>query len=160
MIIYEAIRITFVTTSSCCCCKVLKHLATRTLIQHKHLAYSNETNKHSWPFFAFPAPTSTTCNFDTGLCNGWRQIRCSDVFDWTHQTGSTGSSGTGPDFDHTSGSGRENAVFQFHLVDLRCFQTNWTFENKTMLLAKKDRCALFHKWFYFVIRSAFNVFLC
>ena len=58
----------------------------------------------------FLAPTSTSCDFDAELCQGWRQS-CSDVFDWTRQTGSTWSSDTGPDFDHTSGSGRKKMQF-------------------------------------------------
>ncbi|KAL9987247.1 hypothetical protein ACROYT_G001522 [Oculina patagonica] len=44
------------------------------------------------------------CDFDSGLCDGWRQSN-SDVFDWTRHTGSTPTSNTGPDGDHTTGSG-------------------------------------------------------
>ncbi|KAL9986068.1 hypothetical protein ACROYT_G000138 [Oculina patagonica] len=47
---------------------------------------------------------ATSCDFDSGLCSGWQQSN-SDVFDWTSHTGSTLSSNTGPDYDHTSGSG-------------------------------------------------------
>ncbi|KAL9986055.1 hypothetical protein ACROYT_G000121 [Oculina patagonica] len=49
-------------------------------------------------------PVSKSCDFDSGLCDGWQQS-FSDVFDWTWHTGSTLSSNTGPDYDHTSGSG-------------------------------------------------------
>ncbi|KAJ7356101.1 hypothetical protein OS493_027029, partial [Desmophyllum pertusum] len=49
-------------------------------------------------------PASTPCDFDYGLCPGWRQSY-SDVFNWTRNTGSTQSSNTGPDSDHTCGSG-------------------------------------------------------
>ncbi|XP_022778666.1 MAM and LDL-receptor class A domain-containing protein 1-like, partial [Stylophora pistillata] len=47
---------------------------------------------------------TTSCNFDSGLCSGWWQSY-SDVFDWTLRSGSTPSSNTGPDNDHTSGYG-------------------------------------------------------
>lgn len=50
------------------------------------------------------APTLPTCNFDSGLCSEWRQSY-SDVFDWTRNSGSTPSFGTGPSWDHTCGSG-------------------------------------------------------
>ncbi|XP_078351329.1 MAM and LDL-receptor class A domain-containing protein 1-like [Oculina patagonica] len=50
------------------------------------------------------SPVATSCDFDSGLCSGWQQSN-SDVFDWTSHTGSTLSSNTGPDYDHTSGSG-------------------------------------------------------
>ncbi|KAL9986065.1 hypothetical protein ACROYT_G000134 [Oculina patagonica] len=46
----------------------------------------------------------TSCDFDQGLCFGWRQSN-SDDFDWTWHTRSTPSLNTGPDYDHTSGSG-------------------------------------------------------
>jgi len=49
---------------------------------------------------------NTSCNFDRGLCDGWQQSY-SDVFDWTINTGSTWSSDTGPDYDHTTGTGKK-----------------------------------------------------
>lgn len=66
---------------------------------------------------------NTSCDFDSGLCDGWRQFS-SDVFDWTLHTGSTPSSNTGPDYDHTNGSGKKNVniSFAFDLFALFCFQ--------------------------------------
>ena len=55
--------------------------------------------------FCFSTLVGTSCDFDSGLCDGWRQSNA-DVFDWTRNTGSTASPNTGPSFDHTSGSGR------------------------------------------------------
>lgn len=49
-------------------------------------------------------PAIASCDFDYGLCSGWRQSN-SDIFNWTRHYGSTLSSSTGPDQDHTSGSG-------------------------------------------------------
>ena len=47
-----------------------------------------------------------SCDFDIGLCDSWRQSSL-DVFDWTRHTGSE-SPYTGPNGDHTSGSGEQN----------------------------------------------------
>ncbi|XP_078686317.1 MAM and LDL-receptor class A domain-containing protein 1-like [Branchiostoma floridae x Branchiostoma belcheri] len=46
----------------------------------------------------------TGCNFDSDLCD-FEQNHIDD-FDWTLQAGSTGSAGTGPSADHTSGTGQ------------------------------------------------------
>jgi len=56
------------------------------------------------------ALASTSCNFDNGLCCDWQQS-IADVFDWTINTGSTGSSNTGPDYDHTSGLGKKKIIY-------------------------------------------------
>ncbi|XP_078364332.1 uncharacterized protein LOC144648698 isoform X1 [Oculina patagonica] len=44
------------------------------------------------------------CDFDEGLCEGWR-LSGSGVFNWTRHRGPTRSPSTGPFGDHTSGSG-------------------------------------------------------
>lgn len=46
------------------------------------------------------------CDFDLGLCPGWKNDVDFDDFDWTPQQGPTQTDGTGPDFDHTSGDGQ------------------------------------------------------
>ena len=50
-----------------------------------------------------PAPTQNSgpfaCNFENGFCS-WKQDH-SDQFDWTIQSGSTSTQGTGPTGDHT-----------------------------------------------------------
>ena len=58
-------------------------------------------------YISIPTLASTSCNFDSGLCDGWQQSD-SDVFDWTRKRGSTWSLNTGPDYDHTSGTGKRN----------------------------------------------------
>ena len=60
---------------------------------------------------------NTSCNFDSGLCC-WRQSNV-DVFDWTLNSGSTWSSDTGPDYDHTSGSGKRCHVLPLILMCLK-----------------------------------------
>ena len=60
---------------------------------------------------------STTCNLDSGLCDGWKQSN-SDVFDWTLNTGSTPSSNTGPDYDHTGGSGKKMLTTSFNFLSV------------------------------------------
>ena len=47
--------------------------------------------------------TGLDCSFDSGLCN-WRQASYDD-FNWRMRKGSTPTSGTGPNGDHTSGKG-------------------------------------------------------
>jgi len=50
-------------------------------------------------------PGVFNCDFDsksTPLC-GWIQEKGTDKFDWTLQSGKTGSTNTGPDDDHTGG---------------------------------------------------------
>ena len=59
------------------------------------------------------ALATTSCNFDSGLCCDWQQSNA-DIFDWTINTGSTWSSNTGPDYDHTSGLG----MTKIHLLPL------------------------------------------
>ncbi|XP_053390447.1 delta and Notch-like epidermal growth factor-related receptor [Mercenaria mercenaria] len=44
------------------------------------------------------------CNFDDGTLCGWEQQK-NDNFDWTFENGPTQSDGTGPDVDHTLGTG-------------------------------------------------------
>ena len=47
---------------------------------------------------------SLACNFEgASLCVGWTQDK-NDTFDWTQKSGNTGSSNTGPQFDHTLGT--------------------------------------------------------
>lgn len=68
---------------------------------------------------------STSCDFDRGLCDGWRQSN-SDVFDWTRLKGTTPSFPyTGPSKDHTSMSGKGNishhdndSLFFFFLIQI------------------------------------------
>ena len=52
-----------------------------------------------------PLPPQPWCNFDIGLCPGWRQSK-SDAFNWTRNSGATPSYDTGPSSDHTTGSGK------------------------------------------------------
>ena len=63
---------------------------------------------------------STSCDFDSALCYGWRES-VSDVFNWTRHTGSTSSFDTGPDGDHTSGSGKRDIVNFLLLFGLLVF---------------------------------------
>ena len=60
--------------------------------------------------FSFAVNVGVSCNFEQSLCSSWTQDN-SDVFDWTRRSGSTGSSGTGPSVDHTTGTGNELVFF-------------------------------------------------
>ena len=50
-------------------------------------------------------PSDSNCTFDQGSCR-WKQVQGDDDFDWTLRSGNTGSYGTGPLGDHTSGKGK------------------------------------------------------
>ncbi|XP_019632083.1 PREDICTED: MAM and LDL-receptor class A domain-containing protein 2-like [Branchiostoma belcheri] len=52
------------------------------------------------------------CDFETDLCT-WTNAQQGDDFDWVLNTGNTGSSGTGPDADHTLG----NAQGQYYYIE-------------------------------------------
>lgn len=49
---------------------------------------------------------SASCNFENGYC-GWTQDKTDD-FDWMRHANTTGTAGTGPYADHTTGSGAGN----------------------------------------------------
>ena len=49
-------------------------------------------------------PSDSNCTFENGICN-WRQLTTDD-FDWTRNKDNTGSVGTGPLGDHTTGKGK------------------------------------------------------
>jgi len=56
-------------------------------------------------------PVQLQCSFeDTNLC-GWKNVH-GDNFDWTRANGYTASVGTGPSFDHTTGT--SNGVCFLH----------------------------------------------
>eukprot|EP00795_Rhopilema_esculentum_P012712 gene12712-3431_t len=74
------------------------------------ISYTNSRCSHIPASSAPPtvAPTTTVpsdsnCTFETGLCN-WRQLT-TDNFDWKRNKDNTGSVGTGPVGDHTTGKG-------------------------------------------------------
>jgi hypothetical protein len=69
--------------------------------------------------FNIPAPSKYDCNFENGLCT-WTQAQ-DDQFDWTLQTGRTGSANTGPSFDHTRGQNGKFSQFSHCLSELLYF---------------------------------------
>ena len=60
-------------------------------------------------FPAYADPTlfgnNITCDFELSYCS-WVQDRENDDFDWARNRGPTPTGGTGPDGDHTTGTGR------------------------------------------------------
>lgn len=48
-------------------------------------------------------PTQLQCSFEDPKLCGWKNIH-GDNFDWTRANGYTASIGTGPPFDHTTGT--------------------------------------------------------
>ena len=48
-------------------------------------------------------PPQTQCSFEDQKLCGWKNIH-GDNFDWTRANGLTASLGTGPSFDHTTGT--------------------------------------------------------
>ena len=64
------------------------------------------------------------CDFDVNMCT-WFQGDTDD-FDWSRNTGSTGSINTGPNADHTSGMNklsREKLFRGFRLVSTKAEQS-------------------------------------
>ncbi|GFR70361.1 MAM and LDL-receptor class A domain-containing protein 1 [Elysia marginata] len=62
-------------------------------------------SQSSSPTIDLSGPSSNVdCNFETDLCQ-WTQHTADDQFNWTLAKGDTGSSGTGPSFDHTLKTG-------------------------------------------------------
>ncbi|KAK7473655.1 hypothetical protein BaRGS_00035133, partial [Batillaria attramentaria] len=61
---------------------------------------------------ASPAGNTTSqwdCDFEQGLCSYTQNT--DDQFDWTRNKGSTGTTGTGPSFDHTQGDDQGYYVY-------------------------------------------------
>ena len=58
--------------------------------------------------------TLVVCDFESGLCDGWRQSS-DDDFDWTRLAGPTHSKKTGPFFGH-GGSGTRNISHLFNVI--------------------------------------------
>ncbi|KAJ3594687.1 hypothetical protein NHX12_003994 [Muraenolepis orangiensis] len=88
------------------------HVAGVQLPDWKNNTACADTPNTTPPPTTTPLPTAPTpdqticplnCNFDSHMC-GWQQL-IQDSFDWTRQHGSTNSSSTGPNGDHTTGEG-------------------------------------------------------
>ena len=62
------------------------------------------------------------CTFEKSFCQ-WKQLK-DDQFDWSRNRGATASYGTGPAFDHTTGS--SSGMVQWHVVYFNsfCFPRN------------------------------------
>jgi len=60
-------------------------------------------------------PPQVQCSFeDPNLC-GWKNVH-GDNFDWTRANGITASIGTGPSFDHTTGSSNGGCLLHSLLI--------------------------------------------
>ena len=71
-----------------------------------------------------------TCNFDGGFCE-WINLPLGDQFDWTLNSGKTGTMLTGPTEDHTGYQG------------MKCLMRSWKIKkgplNLTNLIIKTSR---------------------
>lgn len=63
------------------------------------------------------SPEQVSCNFESGFCD-WEQ-EDKDDFDWTRTSGSTPTWLTGPDEDHTTGTGIKRAILLGLLLSSR-----------------------------------------
>lgn len=57
-----------------------------------------------------PCPPPGSCDFEKGLC-AYQNELVDDNFDWERNSGHTGSIGTGPSTDHTTGTSRGKNSF-------------------------------------------------
>ena len=62
--------------------------------------------KLSWRAKPIRRITEFNCDFDEGICPGWRQGKNGDTdqFDWDLKSGPTQTKDTGPQNDHTTGT--------------------------------------------------------
>ena len=63
--------------------------------------------------------TALTCSFESGFC-GWYQSSTDD-FNWWRNRGSTPSYDTGPDSDHTTGTGQSLLCEKLKLCSYQCW---------------------------------------
>ena len=81
--------------------------SSQILCSIKHYFKIYQVNFSSGPYlieiYICSCFTAMDCTFETGFCN-FIQLQ-DDNFDWVRLRGSTGSTHTGPDEDHTTGSG-------------------------------------------------------
>lgn len=72
----------------------------KCLLKYVWIFFSNFNN--IWTLLVYlPAAGAFDCNFESNIC-GWTQAT-DDQFDWLRNQGRTGSTSTGPSFDHTTG---------------------------------------------------------
>ena len=73
----------------------------------------------TWESKPIRAINKISCDFDEGICPGWRQAKDgdSDQFDWDLKSGATQTKDTGPENDHTKG---DRSKYLHHNEKLRC----------------------------------------
>ena len=75
-----------------------------------------------------------TCNFDGGFCE-WINLPLGDEFDWTLNSGKTGTMLTGPTEDHTGYQGMKCVLY---------IMTNWKIKKGPLKLIIKTSRVLHH----------------
>ena len=72
-----------------------------------------------FPHISSPFPTGPSsnvdCDFEADFCQ-WSQHTADDQFNWTRTAGDTGTSNTGPSFDHTLKTGTYTNAFSLSLL--------------------------------------------
>ena len=80
-----------------------------------------------------------TCNFDGGFCE-WINLPLGDEFDWTLNSGKTGTMLTGPTEDHTGYQGIEVPL----VLCQEPIMPNWKIKKGPLKLIIKTSRVLYH----------------
>ena len=82
----------------------------RKSVTHIRKCHQHQLLNLRWKAVSPPPPTFN-CDFERGLCEGWRHLVTDDFeFEWDFNRGSTQTEKTGPSVDHTIGNSGKSST--------------------------------------------------